>query len=81
MARDKALMALAVVVLLHLGVMYAHGSAHAAAGVELPGAALAFVLVVIGIGPIAGFVWAIKDRRAGSRLVGVTMAASLQAQA
>jgi nucleoside-diphosphate-sugar epimerase len=50
MGRDKTLMALAVVVLLHLGVVYAHGSAHAAAGVDLPPAALAFALVAIGIG-------------------------------
>jgi hypothetical protein len=77
MERDKTLMALAVVVLLHLGVVYAHGSAHAAARVELSPAALAFVVVVIGVGPIAGLAWAIRDPRAGARLVGATMAASL----
>jgi disulfide bond formation protein DsbB len=32
---------------------------------------------VIGIGPIAGLAWAIKDSRPGARLVGATMAASL----
>ena len=77
MGRDKTLMALAAVVLVHLGVMLAHGSAHASARVDLPPAALAFVLVVIGIGPLTGLAWAFRNPRSGARLVGVTMAASL----
>jgi hypothetical protein len=69
--------ALALVVLLHFLVMLAHAAAHSAARVELPPAGLAFVAVVIGIGPLAGLAWTLKDPRAGARLVGVTMAASL----
>jgi hypothetical protein len=77
MGRDKTLMALAVVVLLHLGPTLAHGSAHGSARVELPPAGLAFVLLVVVIGPLAGLAWAVRDPRAGARLVGAAMAASL----
>jgi hypothetical protein len=67
---------LAATVLLHLAVMLAHGSAHASAGVVLAPAALAFVIVVVGIGPLAGVAWMLKDEQAGARIVGASMAAS-----
>jgi hypothetical protein len=77
MERDKTLTALAVVVLLHLAVTAAHGSAHASAGVRLGPAGMAFVLLVITIGPLAGLAWMWKNPRSGARLIAVTMTGAL----
>ena len=77
MGRDKTLTALVAVVLLHLAVTLAHGSAHASAGVPLGPAGLAFVLVVIVVGPLAGLAWLRTDPRAGALLIAVTMAGAL----
>lgn len=77
MGRQKTLRALTAVVVLHLAVAIAHGSAHASAGVDLGAAAIAFVLVIIMAGPPAGLVWMRADWRAGASLVAVTMTAAL----
>jgi hypothetical protein len=77
MGRDKTLMTLAAVVLLHLAVTLVHGSAHAAAGVHLSPASLAFVLVVIEVGPVVGLVWMRANPRSGARLIALTMTGAL----
>jgi hypothetical protein len=74
---DKPVRLLVAVVLVHLGVTFAHGAAHAAAGVNLGPAAFAFVIVVIEFAPLAGLVWMRTNPRRGARLVAVTMVASL----
>jgi hypothetical protein len=65
------------VVLLHLAVAISHGSAHRAAGVALSPAAMAFVVVVIMIGPLAGLVWMYRNPRLGLRVIAVTMTGAL----
>ena len=70
-------MGLVAAVFLHLAVVISHGSAHAAAGVNLTPAAMAFVLVVIAIGPLAGLVWMRSDPRMGARVIAVTMTGAL----
>jgi len=77
MQNKHARMALTAVVLVHLAVMSAHGAAHAQAGVALGPAGNAFVLLVIGIGPVAGLLWSFANLRAGALVVAMTMAASL----
>ena len=65
---------LTALVLGHFIVSLAHGAVHAEAGVALdPGSAL-FVLVVIGIGPVAGLTWSSTRPRAGALVVAATMA-------
>jgi hypothetical protein len=77
MGRDKTHTALVAVVLLHLAVTLAHGSAHASAGVQVGPAGLAFVLVVIVAGPLAGLAWLRTDPRAGALLIAATMTGAL----
>jgi hypothetical protein len=77
MESDKALMALAAMVLLHLVVTLAHGSAHASAGVTLGPAALAFVIVIIEVAPLAGLAWTRTNPRAGARTIAVAMTGAL----
>jgi hypothetical protein len=77
MERDRSLMALVGLVLLHLGLTLVHGWAHLSAGVDLAPGALAFVLAVVGIGPLVGLLWMRTRPSAGAGVIGVTMAASL----
>jgi hypothetical protein len=77
MRRDKTLIGLVTVVILHLAVTVAHGSAHAAAGVNLSPVGLAFVFTIIVLGPLAGLVWMWTNPRSGALLIGMTMAAAL----
>ena len=69
-------MALAAV-FLHLAVTLVHGAAHIGAAVALGPAALAFVIVVIQIGPLAGLAYARAHPIAGALAVAATMAAAL----
>ncbi|HKW97463.1 MAG TPA: hypothetical protein VJN43_06995 [Bryobacteraceae bacterium] len=70
--------AAAVIVLVHLLITVVHGWAHAQLHIDLSIAANIFVLVVIGIGPLAGLVLLWSQRwRAGAAIVAFTMAASL----
>jgi len=69
--------ALIAVVVIHLAIMAAHGAAHAQANVPLGPIGNAFVLIVIGIGPVAGLAWSFVRLREGSLIVAATMAASL----
>jgi hypothetical protein len=65
-------------VIVHLAISVAHGIAHDRAAVNLPPAAMFFVLTVILIGPIAGaLVYRFARRREGAWLVAATMAAAL----
>jgi hypothetical protein len=77
MRRDKLLLGLVAVVLLHLVVTIFHGSAHTTAGVGLGPAGLVFVILVIEIGPLAGLVWMLKNPRTGAALIALTMGAAL----
>src|SRR5262245_46487973 len=77
MGRDKQRIALAAVVVAHLIVTLAHGSAHSGAGVNLSSPALAFVFIVIMAGPLVGLAWMWIKPVVGARLIGFTMAASL----
>jgi hypothetical protein len=73
----KQRIALAGVVVLHLIVTVVHGSAHGGAAVEQGWAAMAFIFLVIIAGPLVGLAWMWLNPRAGARLIGITMAASL----
>src|ERR1051325_2152089 len=73
----KRLLVLAGVVVLHLIVTIIHGSAHNGAAVQQGPAAMAFIFVVILAGPPIGVAWMWVNPRAGARLMGITMAASL----
>jgi hypothetical protein len=73
----KQRLALAGVVVLHLIVTIVHGTAHTGAAVEQGSAAMAFIFLVIIAGPLVGLAWMWLNPRAGARLIGITMAASL----
>lgn len=75
--KDKTLIGLVIVVLLHAAVTVVHGSAHTSAGVNLGPAGLVFVIAVIEIGPLAGLVWMRTNRRSGARLIALTMMGAL----
>ena len=77
MGRDKTLLTLAAMVLVHLAVTIAHGSAHTAAGVGLSPAALSFVFGVIIVGPLAGLLWMLANPRQGALVIALTMTAAL----
>jgi hypothetical protein len=77
MRRNKTIIALAAVVLIHAAVTVAHGSAHASAAVGLDPAETAFVLAVIVIGPVAGLIWLRWNARSGAILIASTMMAAL----
>jgi len=74
---EKTIIALVVVVLVHLAVNLVHGSAHTAAGVELGPAGLAFVIIVILIGPMAGLALMLVNRQFGALVIMLTMLAAL----
>jgi hypothetical protein len=68
---------LAGVVWLHLVVTLVHGWAHASAGVELGPAAMAFVILVILVGPVAALAFTRVNPMVATLAVGATMAAAL----
>lgn len=69
--------ALAAVVLVHLAINVAHGSAHTGAQVPLPLAGAVFVYVVILAGPLAGLaLWRWRPRP-GAWLVAASMTGAL----
>jgi uncharacterized membrane protein AbrB (regulator of aidB expression) len=76
MRTDRVLTGLVAVVLLHLGVTFAHGSAHTSEGISLSPAEFAFVVAVIEIGPLAGLLWMRVNKGSGALLIAVTMAAA-----
>jgi hypothetical protein len=65
------------VVIAHLAIAFLHGAAHAQAHVPMSRSANLFVVVVILAGPMMGLAWALRSRRLGAWLIGLTMAASL----
>jgi hypothetical protein len=65
---------LAALVILHLVVAVVHGVAHGGGHVPLGPAALAFVIVVIQIGPLAGLALTRVQPRGGAAIVAATMA-------
>jgi hypothetical protein len=73
----KQRLVLAGGVVLHFIVTAVHGSAHDGAAVEQGRAAMAFIFLVIIAGPLVGLAWMWLNPRAGARLIGITMAASL----
>jgi hypothetical protein len=68
---------LAALVLVHLVVAVVHGVAHSGAHVPLGPAALAFVIVVIQIGPLAGLALTRVLPRGGAAVVAASMAGAL----
>ena len=74
---SHARITLTTIVFVHLGVTLAHGVAHLGAAVSLAPAALAFVVLVIEIGPIAGLAYSRVRPAAGAIVVAATMAAAL----
>jgi hypothetical protein len=68
---------LAALVLVHLVVAVVHGVAHSGAHVPLGPAALAFVIVVIQIGPLAGLALTRVQPRGGAAVVAASMAGAL----
>jgi hypothetical protein len=77
MFTDNSRIAMAGVVFMHFVVTLAHGAAHTGASVSLGPAALAFVVVVIEIGPFAGLAYARRRPIAGALIVAATMSAAL----
>jgi hypothetical protein len=70
--------ALAAIVLLHLGIVLAHGRAHEGAGVTLSAAGNAFVWVVIVAGPVLGLLWSLlTGSRAAIWMMALTMTGAL----
>lgn len=74
---NTRVIALALVVVAHFAITVAHGAAHTAADVRLGPIGLAFVFIVIIIGPIAGLVWMRWNRTAGAWLIAAAMTGAL----
>jgi hypothetical protein len=68
---------MAAVVLAHLLISIAHGSAHDGAHVPLSAAANLFVYVVILAGPLVGLAVSWRAERVGSVILALTMAGAL----
>jgi len=68
---------LIALVMVHLVVAVVHGVAHGGAHVPLSTAALAFVIVVIQLGPLAGLALTRVQPRAGAAVVAASMAGAL----
>jgi hypothetical protein len=66
--------ALVVVVLIHLALNVLHVISHVRAAVALGRLATTYVIIVIGIGPLAGLAYARIRRIVGSVIVGASMA-------
>jgi hypothetical protein len=68
---------LAALVVIHFFVAVVHGVAHGAAHISLSLPALAFVIVVIQLGPLAGLALMRPQPRIGAAIVAVSMAGAL----
>jgi hypothetical protein len=68
---------LAALVIVHLVVTVVHGVAHGGAHVTLTPAALAFVIVVIQVGPLFGLALSRARPRGGAAVVAASMAGAL----
>jgi hypothetical protein len=77
MQRDGSKIALPAVVLLHLAVTLAHGAAHVGAAISLGRAGMAFVIVVVQVGPLAGLAFTRVRPIGGALIVAATMGAAL----
>ena len=66
-----------VAVLLHFLVNLAHGAAHNGAHVDISPSMMAFVVLVILLGPLAGLALSWWQPRAGAWIVAATMGGSL----
>jgi hypothetical protein len=77
MRKDPSTTILASIVLVHLALTVIHGVAHVGAAVSLDPAALAFVILVIQLGPLAGLAYMRIRPVAGARVVAATMAGAL----
>jgi hypothetical protein len=65
------------VVAAHVVVTLVHGAAHTALGIPMSPAANVFVVLVIGLGPLAGLAVLLGGRRsAGAAILGLAMAAA-----
>lgn len=69
--------ALATVIVVHLVLCVAHGTAHARANVPMSPAANVFVFTVILAGPLLGLALTWPSRRLGGWLIAATLTASL----
>ena len=77
MDTDSLKSLLAAVVIIHLVVAVVHGAAHGGAHVSLTPAALAFVIVVIQLGPLVGLALTFVRPRGGAAVVAASMAGAL----
>jgi hypothetical protein len=77
MGTDPLKVALAALVIVHFAVTVVHGVAHSGAHVSLTPAALAFVILVIQLGPVVGLVLARARPRDGAAVVTASMAGAL----
>jgi hypothetical protein len=68
---------LAALVIVHLAVAVVHGIAHGGAHVSLTPVALAFVIIVIQLGPLVGLALTRVQPRGGAAVVAVCMAGAL----
>ena len=74
---DRPWIWLAAVVIAHLAISFVHGAAHAQAHISMSPAGNLFVFGVILAGPVIGLALALRFRRVGAWVIGITMAASL----
>jgi hypothetical protein len=75
--RNRTWTLMAAVVLAHLVITVAHGTAHTGAHVPLSPAANVFVIAVILAGPLVGLALSWWAGRLGAWIVGLTMGGSL----
>ena len=75
--RNRAWKWLGVIVIGHLAISFIHGTAHARANISMSPAANLFVFGVILAGPLIGLALALRSRRVGAWVIGITLAASL----
>ena len=68
---------LGVIVIGHLAISFIHGTAHARAGISMSAVANLFVFGVILAGPLIGLALALRSRRVGAWVIGITLGASL----
>jgi hypothetical protein len=74
MRTDPLKASIAALVIVHFAVSVVHGVAHEGAHVSLAPAALAFVIVVILIGPLVGLALTRVQPRGGAAVVAASMA-------
>jgi len=75
--RNRAWKWLGVIVIGHLAISFIHGTAHARANISMSPAANLFVFGVILAGPVIGLALALRSRRVGAWVIGITLAAAL----